>query len=38
MPSDILRDQPLTWRQVAAIAEGAPSRVSDAARGRGRGA
>lgn len=38
MPSDILRDQPLTWRQVAAIAEGAPCRLSDASRERIRAA
>jgi histidine ammonia-lyase len=34
MPSDVLRDQPLTWRQVAAVAEGAPLNLSPAARGR----
>ena len=34
MPSEVLLDQPLTWRQVAAVAEGAPLNLSHAARGR----
>lgn len=34
MPSEVLRDNPLTWRQVAAVAEGAPLNLSHAARGR----
>jgi len=34
MPSEVLLDQPLTWRQVAAVAEGAPLTLSHAARGR----
>jgi histidine ammonia-lyase len=34
MPADILRDQPLTWRQVAAVAEGAPLALSDPSRQR----
>ncbi|MDB6082576.1 MAG: phenylalanine/histidine ammonia-lyase [Gammaproteobacteria bacterium] len=34
MPSEILCDQPLSWRQVAAVAEGAPLLLSAAASGR----
>ena len=34
MPSEVFLDQPLTWRQVAAVAEGAPLNLSHAARGR----
>jgi histidine ammonia-lyase len=34
MPSEVLLDQPLTWRQVAAVAEGAPLNLAHAARGR----
>jgi histidine ammonia-lyase len=34
MPSEILLDQPLSWRQLAAVAEGAPLVLSDAARAR----
>lgn len=34
MPSEILRATPLTWRQVAAIGEGAGLRLDDAARER----
>ena len=34
MPREVLLDQPLTWRQVAAVAEGAPLNLSHAARGR----
>jgi histidine ammonia-lyase len=34
MPSEVLLDQPLTWRQVAAVAEGAPLILSHAARDR----
>jgi histidine ammonia-lyase len=34
MPSAILRDQPLSWRQVAAVAEGAPLILSDCSRRR----
>jgi histidine ammonia-lyase len=38
MPAEIVRDHALTWRQLAAVAEGASLRVSDAARGRIRAA
>src|ERR1700722_2983518 len=34
MPSEVFLDQPLTWRQVAAVAEGAPLKLSHDARGR----
>jgi len=34
MSPEILRDQSLSWRQVAAVAEGAPFGISDASRGR----
>jgi histidine ammonia-lyase len=34
MPSEVLLDQPLTWRQVAAVAEGAPLSLSHGACGR----
>jgi len=34
MPAEIFRDDALTWRQLAAVAEGASLRVSAAARGR----
>jgi histidine ammonia-lyase len=34
MPADILLDGPLSWRQVAAVAEGASLSLSPAARGR----
>ena len=34
MPSEVLLDQPMTWRQVAAVAEGAPLNLSHDARGR----
>jgi histidine ammonia-lyase len=32
MPGEIVRDRPLSWRQVAAVAEGAGLELSDAAR------
>jgi histidine ammonia-lyase len=32
VPVEIVRDQPLSWRQVAAVAEGARLELSDAAR------
>jgi histidine ammonia-lyase len=38
MPSSIVLDQPLSWRQLAAVAEGAPIALSDAARLRVRSA
>ncbi len=34
MTAEILRDRPLTWRQVVAVAEGAPFVISDASRAR----
>ena len=34
MFSEVVRDQPLSWRQVAAVAEGASLSLSDAARAR----
>ncbi|MGA2187952.1 MAG: histidine ammonia-lyase [Steroidobacteraceae bacterium] len=38
MPGEIVRDRPLSWRQVAAVAEGARLALSDAARQRVQGA
>jgi histidine ammonia-lyase len=38
VPVEIVRDQPLSWRQVAAVAEGARLELSDAARLRVQGA
>ena len=38
MTAEILCDRPLTWRQVAAVAEGAPLELSEAARRRVRAA
>ena len=32
MPGEIVRDRPLSWRQVSAVAEGAALELSDAAR------
>jgi len=33
MHGEVLRESPLSWRQVAAVAEGAPLRLAEAARG-----